>query len=122
MAPKPRQSREQLLEAAFRVLRREGEDAVNIRAVAAEAGCSTQPVMTHFPTAGALKEALYEMADACHTGYIMPENQQDENPMLGIGLRYIRFAAEEPQLFRFLFQSGRLGTDDVRRLRRCSGC
>ena len=26
--------------------------------------------------------------------------------MLGIGLNYIRFAIEEPHLFRFLFQSG----------------
>ena len=26
--------------------------------------------------------------------------------MLGIGLNYIRFAVEEPNLFRFLFQSG----------------
>ncbi len=28
------------------------------------------------------------------------------DPILGIGLNYIRFAVEEPQLFRFLFQSG----------------
>ena len=28
------------------------------------------------------------------------------DPLLGIGLNYIRFAVEEPQLFRFLFQSG----------------
>ena len=33
---------------------------------------------------------------------IMPE----QDPILGIGLNYIRFAVEEPQLFRFLFQSG----------------
>ncbi len=116
MAPKPKQSKEQLLDAAFNLLRRSGEEAVNIRAVAAEAGCSTQPVMSHFPTAGALKEALYAMADGYHSQFIMPEDLQDENPMLGIGLRYIRFAAEEPQLFRFLFQSDRLGTEDVANL------
>ena len=29
-----------------------------------------------------------------------------EGVMLGIGLNYIRFAVEEPNLFRFLFQSG----------------
>ena len=28
------------------------------------------------------------------------------NIMLGIGLNYIRFSVEEPNLFRFLFQSG----------------
>ncbi|MBR3629119.1 MAG: TetR/AcrR family transcriptional regulator [Oscillospiraceae bacterium] len=111
MAPRPRQSREQLLDAAFCILRTDGEEAVSIRAVAAAAGCSTQPVMSHFPTAAALKEALYEMADAFHSRYIMPENPQDDNPMLGIGLRYICFASEEPHLFRFLFQTNRLGTN-----------
>ena len=30
----------------------------------------------------------------------------DRDPILGIGLNYIRFAVEEPWLFRFLFQSG----------------
>lgn len=34
----------------------------------------------------------------------IPETQEDI--MLGIGLNYIRFAVEEPHLFRFLFQSG----------------
>ena len=27
-----------------------------------------------------------------------------QDPILGIGLNYIRFSVEEPQLFRFLFQ------------------
>ncbi len=30
----------------------------------------------------------------------------ERDPILCIGLNYIRFAVEEPQLFRFLFQSG----------------
>ena len=34
----------------------------------------------------------------------IPETQEDI--LLGIGLNYIRFGMEEPQLFRFLFQSG----------------
>ena len=40
-----------------------------------------------------------------HTQYLMniPAGQ---DPILGIGINYIRFAVEEPQLFHFLFQSG----------------
>ncbi len=34
----------------------------------------------------------------------IPEDAAE--PMLEIGLNYIRFAIEEPHLFRFLFQSG----------------
>ena len=33
-------------------------------------------------------------------------NISDDDIMLGIGLNYIRFAINEPNLFRFLFQSG----------------
>ena len=110
MPPKNKITREQIIQAALRLLRREGEAAVSIRAVAAEAGCSTQPVMSQFAAAEALKSALYAAADAEHTAYIMPQDPAEPRPMLGIGLRYIRFAAQEPQLFRFLFQSGRLGS------------
>ncbi len=34
------------------------------------------------------------------------------DPIMRIGLNYIRFAVEEPQLFRFLFQSGYAGASD----------
>ena len=49
--------------------------------------------------------AAYAQTDQLHSKYLMniPEEQ---DPVLGIGLNYIRFAVEEPQLFRFLFQSG----------------
>ena len=35
----------------------------------------------------------------------MNVDERSEDFMLGIGLNYIRFAIEEPNLFRFLFQS-----------------
>ncbi len=37
----------------------------------------------------------------------------DRDPVLSIGLNYIRFAVEEPQLFRFLFQSGYTGANNL---------
>ena len=41
-------------------------------------------------------------ARTVHSDYLM----ETEDLPLGIGLNYIRFAIEEPHLFRFLFQSG----------------
>ena len=92
-------------EAAVSVVRRDGFENVNARTVARELGCSTQPVMYHFGTVENLKRAAYEVADGLHTAYLMnvPEGR---DPILAIGLNYIRFAVEQPQLFRFLFQSG----------------
>ena len=100
--PKAKITRDMVIEAAFAVARTAGVELVNARTVAQELGCSTQPVMYHFATIEALKRAVYAKADRYHSDYLM----ETEDLPLGIGLNYIRFAIEEPHLFRFLFQSG----------------
>lgn len=100
--PKAKITRDMVIEAAFAVARTAGVELVNARTVAQELGCSTQPVMYHFATIEALKRAVYAKADRYHSDYLM----KTEDVPLGIGLNYIRFAIEEPHLFRFLFQSG----------------
>lgn len=100
--PRARITQEMVVDAAFQVARTAGAEQVNARTVSRELGCSTQPVMYHFATIEALKRAVYTKADRYHSGYLM----KTEDIPLGIGLNYIRFAIEEPHLFRFLFQSG----------------
>ena len=100
--PKAKVTRDMVIEAAFAVARTAGAEQVNARTVSQELGCSTQPVMYHFATIEALKRAVYAKADRHHSDYLM----ETEDVPLGIGLNYIRFAIEEPHLFRFLFQSG----------------
>lgn len=102
MPPKPKITREQVIDAAFAIARREGIASVNARTAARQLGCSTQPVMYHFPRIEDLKRAVYSRADRFHTEYLM----SSADPLLGTGLNYIRFAVEEPHLFQFLFQSG----------------
>ena len=103
--PKARITREMIVDAAFAVARTAGAASVSARTVAAALGCSTQPVMYHFATIEELKRAVYDRADRFHTDYLMNTDAQS-GPLLGMGLNYIRFAIEEPHLFRFLFQSG----------------
>lgn len=62
--------------------------------------------MYHFATIEELKKAAYKETGEYHTEYLMNIPETQEDIMLGIGLNYIRFAVEEPYLFRFLFQSG----------------
>lgn len=104
MPPKSKITREQIIDAAFAIARTEGAERINARSVAARLSCSTQPVMYHFAAVEDLKRAVYEKADEFHTACLM-DFSEGEDPMLGMGLRYIRFAAQEPHLFRFLFQS-----------------
>ena len=102
MPRKPTTTKEEMIEAAFQLIRREGSSALTVRRLADELGCSTQPIMYQFPNLKELTDLTYERADMFHTGYILSDDD-----FMEIGLRYIRFADEEPQLFRFLFQSGR---------------
>lgn len=104
MPPKAKITKDMVIAAGFEIVRSEGQESLNVRRIAAELECSTQPVMYHYKTVDALKADIYAAADAFHTEYIMRPNA-GANPLLYIGLNYIRFAHEEKHLFRFLFQS-----------------
>lgn len=106
MPPRAKITKEMVIDAAFEVVRAEGAENVNARTVSQKLGCSTQPVMYHFSKIENLKKAVYQKACWFHTDYLMRIPEEQEAVMLEIGLNYIRFAVEEPNLFRFLFQSG----------------
>jgi len=102
MPKKPTTTKEAIVEGAFRLVREKGHDCLTVRNLAAFLGCSTQPIMYQFPSLTALRDLTYRRADTFHSEYILAGAD-----LLEMGLRYIQFADEEPQLFRFLFQSGR---------------
>ena len=104
MPPKLQISREMIIETGLDIIRTHGADALNVRKIAAELGCSTQPVMYQFSTVNELRDTLYQQADKLHSEYLM-NMTQCENPMMAVGMNYIKFAFEEKHLFRFLFQS-----------------
>ena len=105
MPPKARVTEDVIINAAIEVARQSGFENINARTVSGQLHCSTQPVMYHFSTIDNLKKAAYRQTDQLHTQYMM-NTPPGQDPVLGIGMNYIRFAVEEPQLFRFLFQSG----------------
>lgn len=104
MPPKPRITRDMILEAAYAIAREQGADLINARTISERLGCSTQPVLYHFEHIEDIRREVYRMADAYQSEFLMqlPENL---NPMVAIGLNYIRFSATEKPLFRLLFQS-----------------
>lgn len=116
MPPKAKISREMIVEAGLGIVREEGLQSLNVRRIAAALHCSTQPVMYHYSTVSALKADVYAAADALHTAFITEPDDAADNPLLSIGLRYLRFAAEEKHLFRFLFQSNQFQNTPLREL------
>ena len=105
MPPKTRITKDMIINAAIEIAKQSGYESINARTVSQQLHCSTQPVMYHFSTIDAMKRAAYAQVDHLHSAYMMTM-KPEQDPVLGIGLNYIRFAVEEPQLFRFLFQSG----------------
>ena len=111
MPKKPTTTREEMIEGAFNLIRREGFSSFTARKLADELGCSTQPIMYQFPNLKELRDLVYDRADSFHTEYLTVDDD-----FMEIGLRYIRFASEETNLFRFLFQSGRFDGVNIRQL------
>ncbi|MBQ6334525.1 MAG: TetR/AcrR family transcriptional regulator [Erysipelotrichaceae bacterium] len=112
MPPKVKITKQMIENASFELVRTEGHENLNVRNIAKYLGCSTQPVLYGFKTVDEIREATYEMADKYHTEYIMPK-EDDEDPMLALGLNYVRFGQEEKNLFRFLFQTDKFGGKDI---------
>lgn len=103
MPRKPRHSAEQLVDAALALTRREGMEAVSARGVAAELGCSTAPVFTHFASMDALHEAVLDRAIAAFVDFA--ERMDGPDPLTAFGLGMVRFAATERRLYHALFLS-----------------
>lgn len=97
-------TKEAALKAAAEVVRKRGEDALNARAVAAELGCSTQPVYSLFGSMEGLKSELEGEAKRVYRRFIdayLAKGCKSRYEAFGMG--FVRFAREEQGLFRYLF-------------------
>lgn len=107
MPPKAKITRDMIVDAALSIVEAEGHEALTVRRLAAALGCSTQPILYQFEGIDRIVDAAYRRADALHTAWLTDGLEQEADPLMALGLRYIRFGAEKKHLFRFLFQSGR---------------
>ena len=113
MPPKPKISKEQIIEKALFVVRDKGASALTAKALAQALSCSTQPVFWHFENMEELKKEVFAAALKIF-GQALRREVVCESRYLALGLNYIHFAAEERELFRLLFMSDFGGTDRVR--------
>ncbi len=113
MPPKTRITKEMIIDAAFEMTRSRGIESISARAVAETLDCSTQPIMYNFPTVDSLKRAVRRKTDEFHMQYIMDVKNRFELPVLEIAVSYVRFAHEEPNLFKCLFRSGGFSAETV---------
>lgn len=102
MAPRNKFNKDEMTAAAINVVRKSGIGALTAQALSKELNISTQPVFTCFGTIGNLKSEVHIAAEKIFDSYI-EEGLKERIPFLGYGMKYFKFAKEEPQLYRMLF-------------------
>lgn len=105
MPPKAKYSREAIGETAYKMVRKHGESFLTARSLAAELGTSTAPIFTAFSGIEEVQRFVTEKAATLFRSYLEAGLAQ-ALPFKGAGLEYIRFAKEEPELFKLLFMQG----------------
>lgn len=81
----------------------EGE-SLNARAIAKRLGCSIQPVFYNYATMDELKEDVLRSVSATYEEYMAKNAKSDKyKPYMAVGMAYIGFARDYPQLFKLLF-------------------
>lgn len=104
MPRKAKFSKDEIIEAALKIVRDNGPEALTARALGAELGSSSRPIFTVFTN---MEEVRHDVAAAAREVYYRYVNRGLEQifPFKGVGDEYILFAMEEPKLFQLLFMA-----------------
>ena len=105
-------SKEDIVAAGLKLVRRNGESALTARNLAQELGCSTSPIFTAFDNIEEIKLAVRKAASAAFLEY--EEGALDFVPAFKeYGMRLVRFAKEEQNLFKMLFLNPEAAQDGL---------
>lgn len=91
-----------IIQESVSIVAKEGINALNARKIAKKLGCSTQPLFYIYENMDDLKkDVMNEIVKIFDIEVLKSETGQLEYK--DIGINYIRFAKEEPELFKIMF-------------------
>ena len=94
--------KEDIIQESVTIVSQEGINALNARKIAKKLGCSTQPLFYIYENMDDLKkDVMNEIVKIFDIEVLKSETGQLEYK--DIGINYIRFAKEEPELFKIMF-------------------
>ncbi len=104
MPPKPKITKDMILNTVLKITQEMGFEAVNARSIASKLQCSTRPIFTCYENMEELKKDFLDFAFEFYNQYVA-EYGKSENikPCLLLPLSYIEFAKEETNLFKLIF-------------------
>lgn len=101
-ASQKKNSKKDIIQESVSIVAKEGINALNARKIAKKLGCSTQPLFYIYENMDDLKkDVMNEIVKIFDIEVLKSETGQLEYK--DIGINYIRFAKEEPELFKIMF-------------------
>lgn len=113
MPPKPKFTKEEIINTAFEMVRTGGINALTAREVGKALGTSSSPIFTVFKDMEELKTQVSIKAKSLFDDYM--KVAENFNPAYKMrGMQWVKFAREEPRLFNLLFmqKNDKSGTFD----------
>lgn len=104
MPAKRKIQKEDILQASISIISHEGLNALNARKVAKALGCSTQPLFYLYENMDEIKKEVLQEISKLFNQALLKSNY-DQPVYKDIGVNYIRFAKDEPEFFKIMFQS-----------------
>lgn len=108
MPPTVRFTRDAVLHAACQLMRREGMEALNARAIAKELGGSTQPIFRLFTNMEDLHRELILYVALQFQAHAEADMAQSDSPYIQLCTTYLLYGRDEPELFKLLFMRDRV--------------
>ena len=108
MPPTVRFTRDAVLHAACQLMRREGMEALNARAIAKELGGSTQPIFRLFTNMEDLHRELILYVARQFQAHAEADMAQSDSPYIPFCTTYLLYGRDEPELFKLLFMRDRV--------------
>lgn len=100
--PKQKITKEMIINAAFDIVRKEGVEALLVKNIAAKLDCSVQPIYSYCANMEGVKQDLIAYTAQFIREYIAARIDRNDY-FRSSGRAYLKFAKEEPNLFKLYF-------------------
>lgn len=104
MPPRMLFKKEDVLNVAYEIVRKEGFVNLNARRIAACMNSSVHPIFRHFTDMDDLKKAVYDKMFEKYHEYMF-SGEEKPRPYKEMGMSYIRFAKDYPEFFKTIFMN-----------------
>lgn len=103
MGRKAQITKEIILKSALQMLIRDGYSSINVKTLAAEIGCSTQPIVWHFENMQKFRQEFFYYCVCYAKEQFTIWNGSLDDLLTETARKYITIACRTPYLFRFVF-------------------